>query len=95
MDEDTTWHIDLLNSTIVSQHIDREQLSLKITTDFLIFPKWVFFHLKFGAKIFEIGHCVLIGSYHEMFTCVANHDKALKMLHTQSCTGDYFFLHLF
>ncbi len=32
----------------------------------------------------------LIGSYHEMFTCVANHDKALKMLHAQTCTRDYF-----
>ncbi len=26
----------------------------------------------------------LIGSCHEMFTCVANYDKALKMLYTSS-----------
>ena len=38
---------------------------------------------------------ILIGSYLEKFTCVANYDKALKMLHTQTCTWDYFFLHLF
>ena len=43
----------------VSQHIERDQLSLKIKIDFLLFPKWLFFHLNFGAKIFEIGHCVL------------------------------------
>ncbi len=28
----------------------------------------------------------LIGSYLVMFTCVANYDKALKMLHAQTCT---------
>ncbi len=27
----------------------------------------------------------LIGSYHEMFTCVANYDITLKMLHSQTC----------
>ncbi len=36
----------------------------------------------------------LIGSYNEMFIWVANYDKALKMLHAQTCTWD-FFLHLF
>ena len=34
----------------------------------------------------------LIGSYLEMCTCVANYDKALKMLHAQSCIWDYLFL---
>ncbi len=29
---------------------------------------------------------VLIGSYLEIFTCVANFDKALKMLHAQTST---------
>ena len=24
---------------------------------FLIFPKWLFCDLNFGAKFFEIGHC--------------------------------------
>ncbi len=27
----------------------------------------------------------LIGSYHEMFTCLANYDKALKMYHNLIC----------
>ncbi len=31
----------------------------KITIDFLLFPKWLFFYLNFGVKNFEIGHCVL------------------------------------
>ena len=26
---------------------------------FLLFPKWLFFQFKFGAKIFEIGNCIL------------------------------------
>ncbi len=43
----------------VSQHIERDQLSLKIKIDFALFPKWLFFYLNFSAKIFEIGHCVL------------------------------------
>ena len=43
----------------MSQHIKRDQLSQKIKTDFLLFPKWLFFQLNFGAKFFEIGHCVL------------------------------------
>ena len=38
---------------------------------------------------------VLIGSYHDLFTGVINYDKALKMLHAQTCACDYFFLHLF
>ena len=38
---------------------------------------------------------LLIGPYHELFTCVAKYDKAFKMLHTQTCIWDYFFLHLF
>ncbi len=33
-----------------------------------------------------------IGPYLEMFTWVANYDKALKMLHTQTCIWDHFFL---
>ncbi len=37
----------------------------------------------------------LIGPYLEMFMCEANYDKALKLLHTQTCTWDYFFLRLF
>ncbi len=28
----------------------------------------------------------LIGQYLELFTCLANHDKALKMLQAQTCT---------
>ena len=28
--------------------------------DFLLFPKWLFFLLNFGAKSFEIGHCLEI-----------------------------------
>ena len=43
----------------VSQHIERDQLSLDIKIDFLLFPKWLFFHLNFGGKICEIGHCFL------------------------------------
>ncbi len=43
----------------MSQHIERDQLSPNIKMDFLLFPKWLFFHLNFGANIFEIGHCVL------------------------------------
>ncbi len=35
---------------------------------------------------------VLIGSYHEMFTCVANYDKAFKMLHAQTCIYETIFL---
>ncbi len=27
--------------------------------DFLVNPRWLFFHFNFSAKIFEIGHCVL------------------------------------
>ncbi len=42
----------------VSQHIEWDQLSQKINIDFLLFPKWLFFQLNFGAKIVEIGHCV-------------------------------------
>ena len=44
---------------IVSQHIERDQLSQKIKIDFLLFSKWLFFHLNFDTKSFEIGHCVL------------------------------------
>ena len=43
----------------VIQHIKRDQLSPKIKTYFLLFPKWLFFQPNFGAKIFEIGHCIL------------------------------------
>ena len=35
----------------VTQHIKRDQLSHKIKIDFLLFPKWLFFQLNFGAKI--------------------------------------------
>ena len=55
----TTWDI------IVSQHIERDQLSQKIKVDFLLIPKQLFFHLNFGAKIVEIGHCVLDGNFIE------------------------------
>ncbi len=43
----------------VTKHIERGQLSQKIKIDFLLFPKWLFFQLNFGAKFFEIGYCVL------------------------------------
>ncbi len=36
-----------------------DQLSPNIKIDFLLFPKWLFFHLNFGAKIFDIRHYVL------------------------------------
>ena len=46
------------NILYVSQYIERkkkrDQLSHKIKTDFLLFPKWLFFHLNF-----DIRHCVL------------------------------------
>ncbi len=46
--------------------MERDQLSQKNKIDFLLFPKWLFFHLNFGAKIFEIGLCVLgYGSFTE------------------------------
>ena len=37
----------------VSQHIKRDQLSQKIKIDFLLFPKWLVFHLNFDAKFFK------------------------------------------
>ena len=37
-------------SKIMSQHIEKDQLSQKIKTDFLLFPNWLFFHLIFGAE---------------------------------------------
>ena len=43
----------------LSQHIERDQLSPNIKIDSLLFPKWLFFHLNSGAKIFEMGLCVL------------------------------------
>ncbi len=39
----------------VSQHIERDQLSLKIKIDFLLIPKWLFFHLNFDAKFLKSG----------------------------------------
>ena len=44
----------------VSQHIERNQLSLKIKMDFLLFPKWLsVLSSQFWCKKIEIGHCVL------------------------------------
>ncbi len=37
----------------MSQHIKRDQLSQKIKIDFLLFPKCLFLHLNFGAKILK------------------------------------------
>ncbi len=34
----------------------------------------------------------LIGSYHELFTYLANHYKAFKTVAPKTCTRDYFFL---
>ncbi len=51
--------VNVVTSYIVSQHIERDQLSPNIKIDFLLFPKWLFFHLNFGAKNFEIRHCSL------------------------------------
>ena len=42
----------------VSQHIKRDQLSQKIKIIFLPFPKWLFFHLNFGAKNFINGNFI-------------------------------------
>ncbi len=47
------------NKKYVSQHIERDQLSQKIKVDLLLFSKWLFFLLNFGAKIVEIRHCIL------------------------------------
>ena len=52
-------HHGILFSLFVSQHIERDQLFQMIKIDFLLYPKWLFFHLNFDAKICEIGHCVL------------------------------------
>ena len=49
-----------LKETNVTQHITRDQLSQKITMDFLLFPKWQSFQFNFRVKNFEIGHCVLL-----------------------------------
>ena len=67
---------------IMCQHIKRDQLSQKIKIDFLLFPKWLFFHLNFGAKIFEIGHCVLeIWQFH--WGC---HNRLVKSWFWEKCS---------
>ncbi len=44
-----------------THHIQMDQLvgSSKLTSRYTVIPKWLFFQLNFGAKLFEIGHCVL------------------------------------
>ena len=37
----------------------KRQVGQRIKIDFMLFPKWLFFLLNFGAKVFEIGHCIL------------------------------------
>ena len=48
-----------------------------------MFPHWFAHLLKVLFHLITTGLLTsfLIGSYFEMFTCVANYDKALKMLH--------------
>ncbi len=41
-----------------TQHIETDHLGHKLKL-IVLFPKWLFFQFNFGAKIFEIGHCVL------------------------------------
>ncbi len=43
----------------VAKHIEMDQLGQKFQIDFLLFLKWLFFQLNFGAHIFETVHCVL------------------------------------
>ena len=44
----------------MAQHIKMDLLGQKFDMDLLLFPKWLFVQLKFGAKVFESGHCVPI-----------------------------------
>ena len=50
----------LLNTTqYVTQHIEKDQLDQKSKLDSMLFSKWLLFQLNFGAKSFEIEHCLL------------------------------------
>ena len=54
IEEGTGWE-EVLCTLYVTQQIERDQLGEKFKNDILLFPKWLFFQLQFGAKMFEIS----------------------------------------
>ncbi len=55
--------------------LSRDQLGQIIKIYILLFPKCLFFQLNFGAKMFEIGHCVL-EIWHFNWGC---HNRLVKL----------------